>query len=318
MLRKLEAIRNLELDVVSKDARPLPALLRSTAIFDGARDLHEIRMTMYNISERKRSEEALATLNRALRVLSETRGEIIRVQSEAALLDAVCRILVEEGGYRMACVHYVQHDVASTMAIVAKAGFADHEYENAKITWAADTEYGRGMIGTAVRSGSPQISQNLPHDAAAAPWRELLEQSGFQSAVALPLRDQAEVFATLMVYAGEPAAFEKEETELLRELADDLSFGIRSLLAKTVAEEHAALQGGPAGAPEGPLSKLSRRERQVLFLVVEGCSSKEIAARLGVSPASVDTYRSRLMFKLGVEDLVSLVRLTIREGIIKA
>jgi DNA-binding NarL/FixJ family response regulator len=66
--------------------------------------------------------------------------------------------------------------------------------------------------------------------------------------------------------------------------------------------------------PEHPLERLSSRERQVLRLIVEGHSRSEAAALLGVSPKSVDTYRSRLMAKLGIDDLPSLVKLAIRHG----
>lgn len=65
------------------------------------------------------------------------------------------------------------------------------------------------------------------------------------------------------------------------------------------------------------LRKLSDRERQVLILVVEGRTSKEIARIVGVKPASVDTYRSRIMAKLEISDLPSLVRFAIRHGLIK-
>ncbi len=60
---------------------------------------------------------------------------------------------------------------------------------------------------------------------------------------------------------------------------------------------------------------LSRRERQVLERVVSGLTSKEIATRLRIAPGSVDTYRSRIMLKLGIEDLPGLVRFAIRHGI---
>jgi len=66
------------------------------------------------------------------------------------------------------------------------------------------------------------------------------------------------------------------------------------------------------------LDVLSPRERQVLKLVVEGKTSKEIAAIVGVKPSSIDTYRSRIMAKLEVTDLASLVRYAIRHGVIKA
>ena len=64
------------------------------------------------------------------------------------------------------------------------------------------------------------------------------------------------------------------------------------------------------------LEGLSPREREVLVLVVEGRTSKEIARLLGVLPSTVDTYRSRLMAKLEVRDVPALVRLAIRHGLI--
>ena len=67
-----------------------------------------------------------------------------------------------------------------------------------------------------------------------------------------------------------------------------------------------------------PLDRLSQRELQVLKLIVEGSTSNEVAAALGISSKSVDTYRSRLMLKLGVEDLTRLVKFAIRHGITSA
>lgn len=69
--------------------------------------------------------------------------------------------------------------------------------------------------------------------------------------------------------------------------------------------------------PVARLERLSAREIQVLKLVVEGCTSKEIARALGVQPSTIDTYRSRIMAKLGVDDIPTLVRLAIRHGLIQ-
>jgi DNA-binding NarL/FixJ family response regulator len=65
----------------------------------------------------------------------------------------------------------------------------------------------------------------------------------------------------------------------------------------------------------GPLASLSAREGQVLQLVVEGRTSAEIAQTINLSKTSVDTYRSRLMRKLGVSDVASLVKLAIQHGL---
>ena len=67
--------------------------------------------------------------------------------------------------------------------------------------------------------------------------------------------------------------------------------------------------------PEHPLERLSPRERQVMKLIVEGNTSNEVASLLGVSSKSVDTYRSRLMAKLAIDDLPGLVKFAIRHGV---
>jgi len=68
-------------------------------------------------------------------------------------------------------------------------------------------------------------------------------------------------------------------------------------------------------ARTSPLERLSAREREVLQLVVEGRSSAEIAATLHLSPKTVETYRVRLMAKLGVRDVPGLVRFAIEHGL---
>jgi DNA-binding NarL/FixJ family response regulator len=69
---------------------------------------------------------------------------------------------------------------------------------------------------------------------------------------------------------------------------------------------------------KSPLEKLSAREREILQLVVEGNSSADIAGMLLLSQKTVETYRSRLMRKLGIHDIPSLVRFAIQHGIIGA
>jgi DNA-binding NarL/FixJ family response regulator len=66
---------------------------------------------------------------------------------------------------------------------------------------------------------------------------------------------------------------------------------------------------------ESPLAQLSSREQEVLQLVVEGKSSAEIAEALFLSPKTVGTYRSRVMQKLGVNDLPSLIKFAILHGL---
>ncbi len=64
-----------------------------------------------------------------------------------------------------------------------------------------------------------------------------------------------------------------------------------------------------------PLERLTFREREILQLVVEGNSNREIAETLAISVRSVETYRRRIMQKLGVSNVPDLVKLAIRHGI---
>jgi two-component system, NarL family, response regulator NreC len=65
----------------------------------------------------------------------------------------------------------------------------------------------------------------------------------------------------------------------------------------------------------GPLGSLSAREREVLQLVAEGKSSTRIATAVGLSPRTVETYRRRLMHKLGIHDLPALIKFAMQHGL---
>jgi DNA-binding NarL/FixJ family response regulator len=67
---------------------------------------------------------------------------------------------------------------------------------------------------------------------------------------------------------------------------------------------------------QSPLAGLSQREREIFQLVVEGKSSTEIGSCLNLSPKTVESYRSRLMRKLGISDLPSLIKFGIQQGLI--
>jgi DNA-binding NarL/FixJ family response regulator len=69
---------------------------------------------------------------------------------------------------------------------------------------------------------------------------------------------------------------------------------------------------------ELPADPLTSRERQVLQLVGEGKSSKEVATLLGISLKTAESHRTRLMQKLDIHETASLVRYAIRRGIIQA
>jgi PAS domain S-box-containing protein len=181
-----------------------------------------------DVTDRKREEEKLRRVNRALRTLSECNQALVRAQDEATLVADLCRILVEHGGYRMAWIGFAQQDEAKSVLPVAQAGFEEGYLNTVNISW-ADTERGRGPTGTAIRTGKPVIARNIPADPSFDPWRGAAVQRTYASSAALPLKRDDLVLGALNVYAAEPAAFDDEEVRLVSELADDLAYGITAL-----------------------------------------------------------------------------------------
>jgi DNA-binding NarL/FixJ family response regulator len=81
-------------------------------------------------------------------------------------------------------------------------------------------------------------------------------------------------------------------------------------VADVVLDDYA---GDPA---DDLLSRLSQREREVLQLLAEGRTGAQIAERLSLSQKTVETYRARLVEKLGIRDVAGLVRFAIQRGIV--
>ena len=92
------------------------------------------------------------------------------------------------------------------------------------------------------------------------------------------------------------------------------NFYLSSEISRVVVERF--LSSENADEEEGVA--LSDRERQILQLVAEGHTNRQIAAALGITPKTVDTHRTRLMTKLDIHDTPGLVRYAIRKGIVTA
>jgi DNA-binding NarL/FixJ family response regulator len=80
-------------------------------------------------------------------------------------------------------------------------------------------------------------------------------------------------------------------------------------------ELHKIFSGNQKAAPDDPVDLLSAREYQVFTLLVEGVRAKEIAARLELSPKTVDTYRASLMRKLDIHDVAGLVKFALQRDL---
>jgi PAS domain S-box-containing protein len=178
--------------------------------------------------ERKRAEEKLARLNRTVRTLYQCNQALVRATEENELLRSICRILVEVGALRMAWVGYREFNQGKTVRPVAQAGYEEGYLEGVDITW-ADTERGRGPMGTAIRTGTTCWNSDILTDPNMAPWRAEALKRGYASSIALPLMSQGEAFGALALYAEDCDAFSGGTIEQYTDLANNLAYGVAAL-----------------------------------------------------------------------------------------
>lgn len=189
------------------------------------------------------AEDTLFKAHRAIKALSECNHALIHIDDETDLLQEICRIIVEVGGYRMAWVGYAEQDLRKTVTSRAKSGYEQGYLQALNITW-EDNERGRGPVGAAIRTRTPSIVRYVQTHPEFEPWRPEAVKRGYASIIGLPLFLEKHILGCLAIYAAEPDAFDWEEVNLLKKLADNLSYGIeglRSRKARRLAEE--ALQG---------------------------------------------------------------------------
>jgi PAS domain S-box-containing protein len=220
----------------------------SSAFFTDSKGRTKVAIIIRDISERKRAEAELERVNRALRAISKCKEAVIHAKGELALLNDVCRIIVDLGGYRMAWVGYAENDTNKTVRPMAYHGFEDGYMATVNVTW-NDTVRGRGPTGTAVRTGKPCVIRYVMTDPNFLPWRDDAQKRGYNSVLGLPLVQEGHSLGALTIYSEKPNAFDEKEIGLLRDLADNLAYGVVSLRNQVKRiESEAALKAAKAQA----------------------------------------------------------------------
>ncbi len=190
-------------------------------------DVLGMRLAIY--LESRQSARQLAQANRALRTARQCGQLLIHAQDETQLMQQICNLAVAVGGYRVALVGLAEQDAARTVRMVASAGGDAAILEDVQISW-ADTERGHGPTGTAIREKRTVVVRDIVTYPGFAPWREMAVSQGCFSTIAMPLMvGEDSCIGALTLHAGEVNAFSDEEVDLLKEMASDLSFGLRAL-----------------------------------------------------------------------------------------
>ncbi len=181
-----------------------------------------------DISERKQKEEELQSGNRAFKMLSKCNEAMIRAEDEPTLLNDICNIVVEVGGYRLAWIGYIGEDEMRTVKPVARFGYDNGYVDNLRIAL-NDPIRGSGPTGISLKSGKPYGSRNVRLDGKMQPWRDDALKRGYLSTLNLPIMYEKQILGTLVIYSSDAGSFDEEELGLLQDLADNLAYGVKAI-----------------------------------------------------------------------------------------
>lgn len=185
-----------------------------------------------DISERKRNESKIRRMSRAYRTLSQVNQKLIRVTDTFDLLHEVCRIIIESGEYRFAWVGFWQGLELETMIPAVYEG-----YEEGYLSTCMAKGFPGCPIMEAARAGNNITCEDVRTDPLFEPCREEMLKRDFRSLIALPLIEGKENIGALSIFSAETGEFDREEIQLLEELAGDVAFGIKSLKIRAEREK---------------------------------------------------------------------------------
>ncbi len=222
--------------------------VRVEAVRDATNHEEHCRFSLVDITERDHLDERIAQLNRAQAILAGVDHAIVHIPDPKKLLDEVCRVAVEIGGFKLAWIGMVAPD--GTVQPMAQAGVTGY-LDGIRILVTSDEPEGRGPTGTAIREGRLVLINDIDLDPSTLPWRARAQKFGLHYLAVFPIRIEQKVTGSIQFYAPRAGFFDKIELGLLNQVSEDLSFAL-TVIADASARKKA----------EEQLLKLSRAVEQ--------------------------------------------------------
>ncbi len=192
-------------------------------------DSGEIVAVYDDVSDRMQREMDITRLNLALRTLSACNIALVHAESEEALIQEVCRQIVETGSHKLAWVSYPVGGVDSLP--VPFAHFGDESLFRLHGELGNDPEYQRHCLSfSALRERQTRTCNRL--DVMSKCAFEPLHAAGVAAILALPLLQGQEIYGVLSIFSPSPDVFGSAEIQLMEQLAGDIAFAIVTLRAR--------------------------------------------------------------------------------------
>lgn len=245
-----------------KDGDERWVMSRGRAIRDDAGAITRVVGVHTEISEREHLREQIERTNRALRALVQANRAIIFAQDEASLLEAVCRVLADVGEFPLVWIGKAERDEAKTVSVAACAGTHADLPRKAYVSWSSSVPEGRGLVGTAVRTGKWQYASDVGTDARLAAWHEEVVFRGLGPEIVVPIGPGELTWGVLSVYGKTAEALEGTDADMLINIGEDIWYAIcaitRDLEFQVLSADKVAIQ-----------QRAAIRERELLEKTIE-------------------------------------------------
>ena len=207
---------------INEDHYPPLNLWQENRIYPSA---DGVSVVISDISERKKLEARLQVAQRMYFFISQVNQVLVRVQDDAELMQEVCNIAVDMGGFVMAWVGMIDETTGQILKVVHAGNDAGY-LQTMRITANEHEAEGCGPVGRAIRTGQYALVNDIENDEVFRPWREHALERGYRACAAFPLKQDGKVTGTFCVYAAEKHFFNEKEISLLEEASGDISFGL--------------------------------------------------------------------------------------------
>jgi PAS domain S-box-containing protein len=220
-----ERVDPLETVRKKKDGGLIDVSLAVSPIRDDRGRITGASKIVRDITALKKRTRDVQRISRLYAALSQINQAIVSTSNREALLARVCNALVNKGAFRMAWIAWLDPQTARLVP-VAVCGDDNGYVQSIEVHVTDGCAEGRGPSGRAFRDGTPHISQDFSLDPDMQPWLTEATRRGFRSSAAFPIKEAGKVCGVLIVNADETNFFQAEETDLLKEAAGDISFGL--------------------------------------------------------------------------------------------
>ncbi len=213
-----------ELHILNHKSGEYQPVEATYAQFELDDDIYIVKI-IRDIKDRLSTQKKLSRINRLYRVLSEVNGEIVRASNSEELYQSICRIIVEEGGFKFAWIAEIEDEEHVNPVAYCKAAYF---YENIEADLEASMSDNIKSLIERLKKEGHEAEAHIKdgifiHEKLTIPiWQE-------KEFISIPLYYGREIRAILKVYSNEIDSFSGDEIHLFKEIANDISYAITTM-----------------------------------------------------------------------------------------